>query len=167
MLGGSIAPEVGCETGEPPLTLDVVHIDRSRIVEKCVEAERHTLRLLQAAGARCSAKAPLSQKIEALRETLASKPPKVRSDKLLTLLERLEPLSNWRSQLVHSTVTVAPVEGEVVAVFRCASEQLDGSGERLIMTRARLRWLFDQLSQVANSLKQECATGAGLPLSRE
>lgn len=156
MPGRMLATDVACAMRcEPSLDVDAAHVWRSRIVEKCAEAERHILRLLHAAGATCTAKAPLSQKIEALKQALDDPPPSMRSNRLLPLLEKLRPLSDLRSELVHSTVSIADMEGETVAVFRSAAEPQEGVGERLIMTTARLKGLREDLSRVANGLKQE------------
>lgn len=137
------------------LSLEETHIWRSKLVDKCAEAERHILKLLESAGANCQPKAPLSQKIETLKTALSDRarlpnPPVT----LLKLLEELRRFSDLRSVLVHSTVSMATVEDETVAVFRCAGEQKEGSGGRHIMTIDCLKAAHKGTSVVANKLKQ-------------
>ncbi|HYI63366.1 MAG TPA: hypothetical protein VEW71_00620 [Allosphingosinicella sp.] len=151
------AAEADCRASGSAFNLDAAHIWRSKLVEKCAEAERHVLRLLQRAGATCQAKAPLSQKIEALKKALAVNLSNLRSAPILALLDDLRPLSDLRSDLVHSTVSVATVEGSPVAVFRKTSEQEAGVGDRRIITAAGFKDLHEALSGVANRLKQEAA----------
>ena len=149
------------------LCLDDAHLWRSKLVEKCAEAERCVIALLQAAGKTSQAKAPLSQKIETLKKTLDDS---AKADaKLLALLEQLRPCSDLRSDLVHSTISIAVIEDENVAVVRSASEQHEGAGTRLLMKLACLKARYDETSGIVNRLRQaaDARQKAGFPLSRE
>jgi hypothetical protein len=149
----------------PMLTIELAHIWRSRIVDKCAEAERYVLHLLRAGGGDCSPKAPLSQKMESLAKLMAEPGSTVRARKIGPLLERLTPLSELRSELAHSTMSVAEIDDEMVAVLHNAAA---ADTARTILSGARLRACHRELSQIVNSLRQEVGRNeAGFPLSRE
>ena len=148
ITGRFVRADVSAESLSP----DGAHIWRSKIIEKCAEAERYVLNLLQARGKTCPAKAPLSQKIEALKKAVNGG---TKTDaKLLTLLEELRPYSDLRSDLVHATVSIAVIEEGQVAVVRSAAELDDGAGERRLMTQACFKAAYEGTSRVVNSLKQ-------------
>jgi len=147
MTEGAIAPSV-------TLSLDDAHVYRSKIVEKCVEAERHILRLLAAKQLTWSPKAPLSQKIECLKEAYGKEPSNKRTRATLALLAELGSLSDTRSELVHSTMSISKLEGAQVCVLRNAAEQDNSYGVRSILSVDRFKAILKQLSNVANRLGQ-------------
>ena len=137
---------------EPILTIDLAHVWRSKIVDKCAEAERYILRLL-AAGGETPPKAPLSQKMKCLSRLIIDGSCAIRTEKIGPLLARLEPLSNLRAELVHSTMSVAEIDGEWVAVLHNAAADT----ARTVLSAMRLKACHQELSKIANSLRQEAA----------
>jgi hypothetical protein len=63
-------------------------------------------------------------------------------------------MADARSNLVHSTLSVAEVEGELVAVLRSATEQRSSDGLRVVLTLDRLKACHAELSRVVNGLSQ-------------
>jgi hypothetical protein len=138
---------------EPILTIELAHVWRSRILDKCAEAERYVLQVLIAGGGACSAKAPLSKKMESLARLIADGCLAARADKIGGLLKKLEPLSDLRSELAHSTLSIADIEGETVAVLRHAGADTT----RTILSLARLKGCHGDLSGIVNSLGQQAS----------
>ena len=137
------------------VSIDDFHVLRSKFVEKCASAERHVLRLLRVVNGTWSAKAPLSQKIEQLRKMLSQPDCKVRVVKIGKLLDRLEPQSNLRSELVHSTISISNLEGIQAVVLWPSDEPQPADGRRTILTFDKLKHNWRDLSQVVNALEQE------------
>ena len=102
-----------------------------------------------------SAKAPLSQKIEQLRKMLSQPDCKVRVVKIGKLLDRLEPQSNLRSELVHSTISISNLEGIQAVVLWPSDEPQPADGRRTILTLEKLKNNWRDLSQIVNALEQE------------
>jgi hypothetical protein len=151
------------------LNLDRAHIQRSRIVDKCAEADRHLLRILGLAGNATPPRTPFSQKIEALRRLLAEDRPIIRPMSILPRLKRLETLWVVRSELAHSTMSIEVIEGKRVVILRNAAESEEATGPGTILTYTSLKETHEELSRVANWLKQAAQRLAetGFPLSRE
>jgi len=147
----SPASELSPEGTEPILTIELGHVWRSKIVDKCAEAERYLIRLLRAGGGASLPKAPLSQKMGNLGRLIGEGECALRDKKIRPLLERLEPLSKLRSELVHSTMSVAEIEGEKVAVLRNAA----ADDSRMILSLADFKARHAELSRIVNSLQQE------------
>jgi len=135
---------------EPVLTMALAHIWRSKITDKCAEAERHVLRLERAGGGTCPARASLSQKMESLAQILTGGACALRARKIRPLLRRLRALLDLRSELVHSTLSLTESKGETVAVLRHAANEA-----RTILSLADLKVRHSEFSQIANSLRQE------------
>ena len=146
---------------EPTLTLELAHVIRSKIIDKCAEAERHVLRLLRTTDDAISSRAPLSQKLCCLKNQVLGGHVPGRVGRIHELLNRLEPLSNLRSELAHSTLSTAQIEGLQVAVLWNADAPEDAEGTRTILTLTKLREVHMHLSRVANSLKQAADRASG------
>ena len=151
------------------LTIELAHLWRSKIVDKCADAERQVLRHLKLAGGNVSAKALLSQKIDRLTKLMEATGGPVRAPKVGPLLDRLRPIALLRSELVHSTLSMAQVEGQRAAILRSSAMELSADGSREILTLARLKETHAKLSRIVNGLRQEARIAeerAGSPLSR-
>lgn len=155
LMPGDLHANVGSGGTIAALDLDAAHILRSKIIDKCAEAERQILRLIQAAGGDVTAKALFSQKIDALKRCLIENPRPLRADRIQRLLQPLAELVCLRSELAHSTLSIGQVEGETVAILWNAAEPSKADGLRRIISLDRLRCVHQQLSSIANSLRQE------------
>ncbi len=145
-------------TAQPVLSLELAHFYRSRFLDKCAEAERQVLRILQAAGGRLSVKASLSKKLDTLTTLLAENRPGIPADCILELLRRLVPLSELRTEFAHSTMSLAEVEGECVAVLRNAAEQQAAAGTRTILNLRLFQSRYAEMCDIANQLGQRATT---------
>jgi len=136
-------------------SLDDAHICRSKLVEKCADAEFHVLALLRARGDNSSCKTPFSRKIEALRVAATKQKSPGKADlKIVQLLEDLLPLADLRSELVHSTMERGAAAGRSVILFRNAAEVHRIVDRRVVLTLADLKDATQRLSDVVNQLKQ-------------
>ena len=159
----------GLTPADQVLTIELAHLWRSKIVDKCADAERQVLRLVKLAGGDLSSKALLSQKIDRLTKLMEANCGPVRATKVRPLLDRFQPIALLRSELVHSTLSMAQVEGERAAILRNSAMEQPADGSREILTLARLRETHRELSQIVNGLRQEARIAeerAGPPLSR-
>ena len=145
------------EQDAAPVSLEDFHIWRSKFVEKCARAERHVLTLLRTTNGTWSPKTLLSQKMDDLRKMLAQSPCAVRVAKVEKLLDELTPHSRLRSELVHSTMTIAEVEGSPVVVLRPADEPRLAEGKRTILTLDQLKQSCQKLNDIANALGHHSA----------
>jgi hypothetical protein len=154
---------------KPVVAHDEAHKWRSKIVDKSAEVERQVLRLLHACCGKWQRKAPLSQKIEALKRSIAEAASPISVTKVAPLLERLQPLSELRSELVHSTLSITDMDGQSIVILWNASDDQETDLRRVVLTFDRLRRCHWELSDIANSLRQEAdrvEEKAGPPLSR-
>ena len=71
------------------------------------------------------------------------------------LLEKLQPLSDLRSELAHSTMTVSEIEGARVAVLHNAAAEGTAQTIRNVLTLEQFKECHKDLSNIANSLRQE------------
>jgi len=162
------ATDIACElhiVGQS--AADVAHVYRSKFVEKCAAAERHILSLLRARPGipAIQPKAPLSQKIDALRKALGGQPTSRKDRRIGLLLDELAPLSFLRSELVHSTMSFARVDGGDVILFRNAAETHPLVKQRMVMSTDELKRAYEAMSNLANRLGQQAEPARPSPSS--
>ena len=137
--------------------VDVVHIYRSKFVEKCAAAESHIVSLLRArpGNPAIQPKAPLSQKMEALRKALGDQPTSRKDRRIEQLLDELAPFSDLRSELVHSTMAFARVDGAEVVLFGNAANSHPLVKPCIMISIDELKRAYETMSDLANRLGQQ------------
>jgi len=143
---------------EAAACLDDAHLLRSKLIDKCAAVEGAVLAHLSNRSIKISAKAPLSQKMALLRDSLRDKTPLSKADRSLQkAMVELQPLAELRSELAHSTLERAAVNGQVIFLLRNAADEGSSVDRRVVVTPASLRDATSQLSQIANRLRQLAA----------
>jgi hypothetical protein len=153
------------DSGAARKTAHAAHIYRSEFVDKCAEAERYICHLIAqrggAIGKTCVL--PLSQKIDRLRAVLAEPPASAKCDKLIEVLNELGPLSDFRSVLVHSTMSPARLDEDEVIILHNSSDSHRRFGERALFSWVDLRITNTKLDRAVNRLKHAAEVHATPP----
>lgn len=137
---------------------DRYHTLSGRFIEKCAEAERYVLRLLDREDADVKPRAPLSCKLKALRDIIEPQSSSGQAKKLAKLLNELEPLADLRTELAHSTSCIGRLDGELMIFLKNAAEQHPRIDRRLAISPDDLRNAHVDLSILVNQLSQMAST---------
>jgi hypothetical protein len=150
---------IAAESGSLPQSCTILrdaHIWRSKIIDKCSEAERHVLILLAARDdSKLCPTASLSHKIESLRKALKRVTPAGKCEKaVLSLLDRMERLAGLRSELAHSNMEVAELNGQKIIMLKNASQTNPFIDKRVHLSTGQLKDAHTQLCAVSHQLSQ-------------
>jgi hypothetical protein len=128
-----------------------------RFIEKCAEAERYVLVLLNAGDSPkpVQPRAPLSCKIAALRATAEGRPGSPRQKKLLKLLDELAPLAELRTELAHSTMSAGLLGSEPTIFLGNAANCHKWIDQRVAITAEGMKEAHRALSGLVNQLRQQ------------
>jgi hypothetical protein len=144
-----------------PLAMDEfhksAHLFRSRLLDRFSIIETELLAHLAATDLKVAAKAPLGQKMDALRALIEirAERPKV-TKKLSVLLDRLQPLARLRSDIVHSGIEVVTrAGGAKAAIFQNVGHRDIPDRYRPVMLDEKaMEAVIKLASELANQVKQ-------------
>ena len=144
-------------------TKEQLHIARSMFLDGFANAERAVISLHGRIGSK-NAKMQLSQRLEALGKVKAGPTfSKAKANTLAEALGRLATLNDVRNDVVHSRMSVAPVDGETRAIFinsNCCSNEFPVG--RLV-TFEQFNKLAKELAEIAKSLADLTLSPASSP----
>jgi len=138
------------------------HVFRGRFFDKCAKIEEWLIGQIDEHG---SGKKPLlfGQRLKAVRDLAPCICPSAKKqERLLALLDRLQPHADLRATLGHARQTVATdSHGEVWTIFTPADRR--EAGRRIVLDPGDRKQALTELNTIANQLSQLTATASAPP----
>jgi len=138
------------------------HLFRSKLIDKLSLVEAWACRILNDAsklGAECAGQEHLlGKRLGKVRELAASEPSRFKNAaRVISLLDRLRPYADMRSNIAHSTLHFLPDEGRPsILIFEPALvQELERSKRRVSLRVDELDPHFRSVSIIANELSQQ------------